>query len=80
MEQVAGTGLRLPGVVMAVALGTTCPAGSTQARDMPKSEPPPRMMACDSMGPGFVKLEGSDVCVKMSGSMRVEFAHDGGSR
>ena len=51
---------------------------SLQARTVPKAVPSPKLQACDAMGPGFVRMEGSDTCVKLSGSVRVEFGKQSG--
>ncbi len=48
------------------------------ARSLPKSDPTPKMEPCNSMGPGFYKMEGSDTCLKLSGSVRVEVSRQSG--
>ena len=50
---------------------------SAEARSLPKSDPAPKVEACDSMGPGFVKIEGSETCVKVSGQVRAEVSKQG---
>ncbi len=57
----------------AVICGVLAPAAS--ARNLPKAEPSPKVVACDGMGEGFVRVEGSSTCVKLDGSVRAEFAH-----
>ncbi len=42
------------------------------AKDLPRREPEPRVTGCEWAGPGFVKLSGSDSCVKVGGSVRIE--------
>lgn len=42
------------------------------ARPLPKTEPAPEARACPEMGEGFVRLAGSDTCIKVGGSVRVE--------
>ncbi|KIU48036.1 MULTISPECIES: porin [Bradyrhizobium] len=37
-----------------------------------------RSNACASYGPGFVKVEGSDTCVKLGGAIRVDGVVSGG--
>ena len=51
---------------------------SAEARNLPKSDPPPQMKACGDMGPGFFKIEGSETCVKLSGNARVEVGKQSG--
>ena len=36
--------------------------------------------SCAAFGPGFVKVEGTDTCVKMGGSFRVDVSGAAGSR
>ncbi len=60
----------------AVICGTLPSAAS--ARNLPKAEPPPRVAPCSGLGDGFVRVEGSDICVKLDGSVRAEFAHTTG--
>lgn len=50
-----------------------------EARARPKPEPAEAARACPEMGEGFVKLPGSDTCVKLGGSVRVEVMKQGGS-
>ena len=50
---------------------------SAEARSLPKSDPAPKVEACDDMGPGFVKIEGSETCVKISGHVRAEVSKQG---
>ncbi len=49
-----------------------------QARSLPKADPAPKLEACAGMGPGFFKMEGSETCVKLSGSVRGEVAKQSG--
>lgn len=56
------------GVCLLIAL-STAPA---LARSLPKSESAPVARSCPEMGEGFVRLAGSDTCVKLGGSVRVE--------
>lgn len=51
---------------------------SAEARSLPKAEPAPKMKACDGMGPGFFRMEGSETCVKLSGNARVEVGKQSG--
>ncbi len=51
---------------------------SAEARNLPKSDPSPKMEACGDMGPGFFKVEGSGTCVKLSGNVRVEVGKQSG--
>jgi len=45
--------------------------------------PPPKSAAgnpCAAFGPGFVKVEGADTCVKVGGTFRVDVTGAAGSR
>lgn len=63
------------GLGLVLALG----ACQASARSLPKAEPAPAVRACPEMGDGFVRLPGSDTCVKLGGSLRVEFMKQGGT-
>ena len=55
-------------------------AAPALARSLPKSEPTQAARSCPEMGEGFVRLAGSDTCVKLGGSVRVEgMTRSGGS-
>ena len=72
----AGAPARLAaGLALLLAAGVA-PAS---ARSLPKAEPAPQVRACPEMGDGFVRLPGSDTCVKLGGSVRAEFMKQGGS-
>ena len=46
---------------------------STGGKTLPQGRAEPlRATGCADMGPGFVKLEGSDTCVRFGGSVRAE--------
>ncbi len=62
------------GVACSAVICGTVPSPAS-ARNLPRAEPPPRVVACDGMGEGFVRVEGSNTCVKLDGSIRAEFAH-----
>lgn len=62
-------GLCLMGVLSAV------PAS---AWPRPKGEPAPAPRACPEMGDGFVRVAGSDTCVKIGGNVRVEVMRQSG--
>ena len=47
-------------------------AGPAGARRLPRVEPAPKVQTCPEMGEGYVRIDGSDTCVKMSGSVRIE--------
>lgn len=53
-------------------------AGPALARPLPKGDPAPELRACPGMGEGFVRLAGSDTCVRLAGSVRVEVMRQGG--
>ena len=67
-------------LVLLLAAGPDLVAGSdlASARPRPKAEPAPPVRAYPEMGDGFVRLPGSDTCVKLGGSVRVEFMKQGG--
>lgn len=62
------------GVACSAVICGTVPSPAS-ARNLPRAEPPPKVVACDGMGEGFVRVEGSNTCVKLDGSIRAEFAH-----
>ena len=64
------------GVALVAAL--CWPAVQGEARPLPKASPAPKVETCPGMGEGFVRVEGSDTCVQMSGSVRVELMHQSG--
>lgn len=59
-----------------MAVLSACPA---LGRTLPKSAPAEAAKPCPEMGEGFVRLPGSDTCVKLGGSVRFEFMKQGGS-
>lgn len=67
--------LFVPAGLLVLALAS--PLG---ARDLPRREAVRRATGCESLGEGFAKLEGSETCVKVSGSVRAEVSTSGGSR
>lgn len=44
-------------------------AGPQPSRKAPAAQ---RSMNCDAYGPGFVRVQGSDTCIKVGGRVRVE--------
>jgi hypothetical protein len=61
------------------------PAGRTKPDyTTPLDRLPPTKSAggnpCAAFGPGFVKVEGSDTCVKVGGAVRVDVGGAAGSR
>jgi hypothetical protein len=49
----------------------------------PDRLPPPKSAAsnpCAAFGPGFVKVEGTDTCIKVGGSFRVDLSGAAGAR
>ncbi len=65
----------------ATALGflAALSAGPALGRSLPRREPAEVAKACPEMGEGFVRLAGSQTCVKLGGSVRVEIMRQGGS-
>lgn len=46
----------------------------------PKRPPEVKASACPEVGPGYVRVPGTDTCVKVGGLLRVEALRVGGSR
>ena len=67
--------MRAGSIVLALLV---LPATPAHARPLPKSEPAPAARPCPEMGEGFVRLPGSDTCVKLGGSVRVEVMRQSG--
>lgn len=69
--------IRLILVFSAIALVTSgaiaqqLPLASTHATSS-KARPPTKNKACPEYGPGFVRVEGSNTCVKVGGYIRIE--------
>ncbi len=53
------------GVLLGVLVGT-----AATARDLRREEPRPT--GCEAFGPGFRKIDGSDSCVRIGGSVQME--------
>ena len=61
-------------VTTAVSLGLLIASGSSAlAKNLPRSAAARPAAGCQWAGPGFVKADGSDTCVKVSGSVRAEY-------
>jgi hypothetical protein len=55
-------------------------ASAAAAKDLPRgrgSETKP-VTGCEAFGPDFRKIEGSDSCIKVGGSMRAEYSYSSG--
>ncbi len=63
--------MRLKSCLAACAVASLT-ISAASAKDLPRREPEPRSTGCEWAGPGFAKLPGSDTCVKVGGSVRVE--------
>jgi hypothetical protein len=62
------------GPVLAQAIGEPIPGREpVRAKRMPAA-PAPVARPCPEYGPGFVKLDGSSLCVRASGSVAAEFS------
>ncbi len=48
------------------------------AKEDPRSRTAPRPTGCEAFGPGFRKIEGSESCLKIGGSVRVESTYGSG--
>jgi len=55
-----------------MAIGWLAATGA-EAKDRLPPAKAPQTSGCEFMGPGFVKIEGTDTCMKISGSMRLDF-------
>ena len=64
----------LPPLLLASAL-TLSGGGKPLPRHLADA---PRATGCESLGAGFVKVEGSDTCVKLGGSIRAEYGINAG--
>lgn len=61
-----------PTLIAMAALGAML-APAAEARDLPRGRgAPPARTGCESFGPDFHKLEGSDTCLRIGGSVEVE--------
>ena len=67
--------------IRASALGllAVLSAGPAVGRSLPRREPVEAAKACPEMGEGFVRLAGSQTCVKLGGSVRIEVMRQGGA-
>lgn len=63
----------LSGLMLTLA---AVPAAAKEAKPAAAQAEP---RACPEMGPGFVRIEGTSTCIKVSGSVRAEFMTRGGS-
>ena len=56
-----------------------CSASSGAAAwQRPEAHAAPKVEACPGTGEGFVRIPGSDTCIRVGGSVRVEGARTGG--
>ena len=65
--------------ISALGLLAAVSAGPAMGRSLPRHEPAEAAKPCPEMGEGFVRLAGSQTCVKLGGSVRVEVMKQGGS-
>lgn len=63
----------------ALVLSAVVSAGPALGRSLPRREPAEAARPCPELGEGFVRLPGSETCVKLGGSVRVEVMRQGGS-
>lgn len=63
----------------ALLLSAAVSAGPALGRSLPRHEPTEAARPCPELGEGFVRLPGSETCVKLGGSVRVEVMKQGGS-
>ncbi|MBN9082722.1 MAG: hypothetical protein BGP04_00860 [Rhizobiales bacterium 62-17] len=60
----------LGAVTCLLLVGTAAQAAGPQpSRKAPAAE---RTASCEAYGPGFVRVQGSDTCIKVGGRVRVE--------
>lgn len=71
-------------IFVAIFLAMLQPGLAAAQPSLPKPEkfakpaPPIRTKTCAEYGPGFVKLEGTEVCVKIGGAVSVQSGVNGG--
>lgn len=66
--------------VMAQSIGEPIPGrGPVSAKRMPAA-PAPAARPCPEYGPGFVRVDGSSLCVRASGSVAAEFGKSSNNR
>ena len=54
--------------------------GQTRAEDQPVAEPDANVRICDSYGPGYVVVPGTNTCIKINGFVRQDLnISNGGS-
>ncbi len=73
------------GLIVVFAIAATAPAmaqsrSSITPRTTPDKPPARGLNACAAFGPGFVKVEGSDTCVRIGGSISVGVGGGSGAR
>lgn len=62
-------------IMASLGLGLLIASGaSSLAKDLPRDAPPRSVTGCEWAGPGFIKVEGSATCIKVSGAVRAEYA------
>ena len=66
----------------AAVLGTAGVLGASPASafNRPKKEPDAKVRSCPEVGEGYVRLPGSDTCVRVGGLVRLEGSAIGGGR
>lgn len=78
-------------LIVMLALAATAPAvaqsqsrssdiSSNASRNTPDKRPARGLNSCAAFGPGFVKVEGSDTCVRIGGSISVGVGGGSGAR
>lgn len=81
----------LPAVILAVVV-LAAPVTAAGLYDTPPTDKAPAAVrqlpakrsggvnSCAAYGPGFVKADGTDTCVKIGGAISVDVGHSAGSR
>lgn len=65
--------MRTGAFVLAVEIVRVGLASGLEARELPRGQAAPRLRTgCESFGPDFHKIDGSDTCIRISGSAEVE--------
>ena len=67
-------------LVAALALAAILCPSAGWAWSPPKRAVEPKLQTCPEVGDGFVRLPGSDTCVRLGGLVRVEAAKVGNGR
>ena len=74
------TGVHMARMTICLAAVALLAASPASAFTRPRKEPDAKPRACPEIGEGYVRIPGSDTCVRVGGLVRVEGATIGTSR